>query len=88
MAYESLQAVVGTAVIDAEFRKKLLDGSRHRAIASFHLTREEQDVVMGIRADSLEQFAGQLDRWISNALGRSEPPALVLPSHTRRTSAH
>jgi hypothetical protein len=88
MAYESLQAVIGTAVIDSNFRKNLLNGSRYRAIASFDLTLEERDAVMGIRADSLEQFAGQLDRWIANALGRSEPPALALPSHNRRMSAH
>lgn len=88
MAYESLQAVIGTAVIDSTFRKSLLNGSRHRAIASFDLTREERDVVMGIRADSLEQFAGQLDRWIANALGRSEPPAIKLPLNRRRIPAH
>ncbi len=88
MAYESLQAVIGTAVIDSNFCKNLLNGPRHRAIAGFNLTREEQDAVMGIRADSLEQFAGQLDRWIANALGRSEPPALTLPSHRRRMSVH
>ncbi len=88
MAYESLQAVIGTAVIDSAFCNSLLNGSRHRAIAGFNLTREEQDAVMGIRADSLEQFAGQLDRWISNALGRREPPALTLPSPRPRRSAY
>jgi hypothetical protein len=87
MAYESLQAVIGTAVIDSTFRQDLLNGSRHRVIANFDLTREEVDAVMGIRADSLEQFAGQLDRWIATAQGRSEPPALTLPSRRRRMSA-
>jgi hypothetical protein len=88
MAYESLQAVIGTAVIDSNFCKSLLNGSRYRAIAGFDLTHEEREVVMGIRADSLEQFAGQLDRWIANAVGRPEPPALALPSQRRRISAH
>ncbi len=84
MAYESLQAVIGTAVIDSTFRKDPLNGSRHQVIASFGLTREEVDAVMGIRADSLEQFAGQLDRWIAHAQGRPEPPALALPSRGHR----
>ncbi len=79
MAYESLQAVVGTAVIDPGFRKALLNGSRQHVIMSFNLTREETAAVMAIRADSLEQFAGQLDQWISLVQGKPEPPRLVLP---------
>ena len=76
MTHESLQAVIGTAVIDAEFRKALLNGSRRFVIQRFNLSREEFDAVMGVRADSLEQFAGQLDRWIQHAQGKMEPPAL------------
>lgn len=79
MAYESLQAVIGTAVIDPDFRKALLNGSRQRVIQPFNLSRAEVDAVMGIRADTLEQFAGQLDRWILKTQGKSEPVALVLP---------
>ncbi len=84
MAYKSLQAVIGTAVIDAGFRKALLNGSRQRVIQSFDLTREETAAVMAIRADSLEQFAGQLDQWITQAQGRVEVPTLTLPHHARQ----
>ena len=87
MAYESLQAVVGTAVIDMGFRKALLNGSRRRVISTFDLTHEEVDAVMGIRAESLEQFACQLDQWISRAKGKAEPPALVLPTRGRNRFA-
>ncbi len=78
MAFESLQAVVGTAVIDSSFRKALLNGSRRHVISSFDLTHEEVDIVMGIKADSLEQFAGQLDQWICKAQGKVDPPAPTL----------
>jgi hypothetical protein len=82
MLHESLQAVIGTAVIDTEFRKALLNGSRQRIIQRFNLSREELDAVMRVRADSLEQFAGQLDQWISHAQGKMEPPTLRgLPSY-------
>jgi hypothetical protein len=77
MLHESLQAVIGTAVIDTEFRKALLNGSRQRVIQRFNLSREEFDAVMGVRANSLEQFAGQLDQWILRAQGKMEPPTLV-----------
>ena len=84
MAYESLQAVVGTAVIDSFFLKALLNGSRRRVIQSFNLTNEETSAVMAIRADSLEQFAGQLDQWIATSQGRRELPQLVLPKRLNR----
>lgn len=83
MAYESLQAVVGTAVVDPCFRRALLNGSRRRAISSFNLTNEEEDAVMRIRADSLEAFAGQLDRWINQAKGQPEAYSLSLPARRR-----
>ncbi len=82
MAYESLQAVIGTAVVDSLFRKALLNGSRRRVIQAFNLTNEETIAVMAIRADSLEQFAGQLDQWISTSQGRRELPQLTLPKRS------
>jgi hypothetical protein len=77
MSYNSLQAVIGNAVVDSEFRKGLLNGSRLRIISNFNLTPEETNVVMGIRADTLEHFAGQLDRWMTTqSEGKGEPPNL------------
>ncbi len=77
MSYNSLQAVIGNAVVDSEFRKGLLNGSRLRIISNFNLTPEETSVVMGIRADTLENFAGQLDRWMMSQTNQiAEPPSL------------
>ncbi len=87
MAYESLQALIGTAVTDSEFRKALLNGSRSHAVQNFELTHEELDAVMAIRAETLEQFAGQLDRWIMSERGQVEPPALTLPTRARTSRA-
>lgn len=83
MAYESLQALIGAAVTDSEFRKTLLNGSRSHAVKNLDLTHEEMDAVMAIRAETLEQFAGQLDQWIMNKRNQVEPPALILPMRTR-----
>ena len=80
MAFESLQAVVGTAVIDSEFRAALLNGPRRAAVSDFGLTPEEMNVVLAIHAATLEQFAGQVDQWIARKLHRVEPPELVLPT--------
>ncbi len=84
MPFESLQAVVGTAVIDTTFRKALLNGSRRQVIRSFDLTREEIDVVMAIRANSLQQFAVQLDQWMTQARSKVERPVHSMPDHFSR----
>lgn len=79
MAFQSLQAVVGTAVTDSDFRRAILSGSRRSAIHRFDLSREETDAVMSIQADTLSQFAGQLHQWIMKQENRLEPMALDLP---------
>jgi hypothetical protein len=56
----SLQVLIGTALTDTGFRKALLNGSRRRILQSFPLSGEEIEEIMSIRADSLEQFAGEL----------------------------
>lgn len=86
MPYESLQAVIGAAVIDPNLRNALLNGSRPTVVQSFNLTSEEAEAIMAIRAETLEQFAGELDQWISNKLNVVELPALILSSRPRATS--
>jgi hypothetical protein len=62
--YPELEEVVGTAIIDRDFRAGLLNGRRARLLSQFNLSPEEHQVLMGIRADSLESFARQLYGWI------------------------
>jgi hypothetical protein len=83
MAFEMLQTVVGMAVIDADFRSAILNGSRRHAIERFDLSHEETAALMSIQAKTLDQFAGELDQWIMQQLNRFEPPPLDLPAHPR-----
>ncbi len=64
MAYAELEEVVGRAIIDRGFRVDLLNGPRASALARFNLSPEEKQVLMSIRAESLESFAGQLSGWM------------------------
>ena len=64
MSLESIQEIVGTAITDRQFLHDLLNSKRDQAIARFDLTPEERRVVADIQADTIEQFALQLDRWI------------------------
>ena len=64
MSYEAIQAIVGTAILDKQFLHDLLNSRRELVIARFDLTPEEQRAVTAICAETLEQFAYQLDDWI------------------------
>lgn len=70
MEHKGLNQLLAAAVISERFRKMLLHHPA-RAIAAgyadftFSLTSEEQALVVGIRAERLEDFAAAVYRWIS-----------------------
>lgn len=64
MSQERLQAIIGMAVTDREFREGLLSHPL-AAVAGFDLSDEERAVVASIRAKSLEQFAARLELRLS-----------------------
>lgn len=64
MSNESLQAIVGTALIDKDFRRAMLNGSRAIVIKQFDLSVDEREMLMSIEANTLEQFAWHLHKWI------------------------
>ena len=63
MDYERLQAIVGTALVDSSFRRRLLGGS-YEVLNAFDLTPQEMSAVKMIRADSLQEFASELHQWM------------------------
>jgi hypothetical protein len=63
MAYDRLQAVVGTALVDSSFRRSLLNGS-YDVLREFDLSPQEMAAVRMIEADSLQEFASQLHQWM------------------------
>ena len=70
MNHKSLNELVCAATINVRFRETLLRDPA-KALASgyfghaFALTNEELDLVLGIRATGLEDFAAQVHRFIS-----------------------
>jgi hypothetical protein len=69
MSMEAVQAVIGRAVTDAEFRQKLIDDAR-AACVGYDLTEEELDALDALDADSMKAFAGTLDARISKSAGK------------------
>lgn len=64
MSREQVEAVVGTAVVDREFRRLLLSAPA-KAVGGFDLTAEEIGAITNIRARTLQEFAQKLHRWLT-----------------------
>jgi len=69
MSFESLQAIVGTALVDRKFCEMLLVSPQVVA-RGFDLSDVEIQAVASIRAQTLEEFAAKIDSWID---GESSP---------------
>jgi len=64
MPQMALQILVGTALTDPRFCHDLLNGRRRSLLAEFDLTAEEREVVLGVEAESIQEFAVQLCEWL------------------------
>ena len=66
MSKEALQAVIGKAVMDSEFREALF-ADPDQALEGYELTEEEVAALKAIDAETMESFAGSLDERISKS---------------------
>ena len=64
MSQEAVQAVIGKAVLDSEFREALF-ADPDEALEGYELTEEEVAALKSIDAETIESFAGSLDERIS-----------------------
>ena len=69
MAHESLQSLVGTALVDSRFRSRLL-AKAPEVLTDLHLSPQESEIILTIRASTLQGFAGELDKWIAHNRAR------------------
>ena len=64
MAHEMLQMMVGLAIVDPDFRRNLVERTGP-SLGEFGLSADESAAVMGIEARSFQDFASQLNSWVS-----------------------
>lgn len=64
MSQDAVNALIGKAATDSEFRK-LLQTTPEKAFEGFDLTDEEKDALLKMNFESLDTFAGDLDDRIS-----------------------
>jgi hypothetical protein len=67
MSKEAVEAIIGKAVTDSEFREALF-ADPDKALEGFELTEQEVAALKAIDAETMESFAGALDERISKAL--------------------
>jgi hypothetical protein len=53
----TLQALIGTALVDRRFGEELLNGKRPMLVAEFDLTDEERKAILSVEAGSVQEFA-------------------------------
>ena len=68
MSQSEVERVIGRAVTDEAFRKQLIDNARE-ACKGYDLTDEEIEALEKLDTESLQAFAGSLDRRISKKGG-------------------
>lgn len=79
MSEQALNQMVGWALVDRDFCHALLSNPVG-ASTGYDLTPEERRVLCDIRANSLQQLAKELCRWIaSNAAGNGHRPQDEIP---------
>jgi hypothetical protein len=67
MSKESVEAIVGKAVLDSQFREALF-ASPEEVLADYELTEEEVAALKAIDLETMESFAGTLDERISKMI--------------------
>jgi hypothetical protein len=67
MSKEAVEAVIGKAVLDSDFRQALF-ANPGEVLAGYELTAEEVAALKSVDAEAIESFAGALDERISKVL--------------------
>jgi hypothetical protein len=68
MSLEAVQAIIGRAVLDAKFRRRLIDDAA-KACKGYDLTKEELEALEELDGESFETFAGKLPKRITKGVG-------------------
>ena len=62
MPTRKIDELVWIALTDSAFRERLLNGHRRKVLTALSLTEAERQIVLAVKANTLETFAGALCR--------------------------
>lgn len=60
MPTHRIDELIWTALTDPTFCERMLNGHRREIVDSFGLTETERQILLAVKADTLESFAGAL----------------------------
>jgi hypothetical protein len=60
MPTHRIDELIWTALTDPTFCERMLNGHRREIVDSFGLTEAERQILLAVKADTLESFAGAL----------------------------
>jgi len=60
MPTRKIDELIWMALTDPTFRKRLLNGQRREVLDTLSLSEAERQVILAVKADTLEAFAGAL----------------------------
>lgn len=60
MPTHRIDELIWRALTDLTFREGMLNGHRRELVESFGLTETERQILLAVKADTLESFAGAL----------------------------
>ncbi len=69
MSQDAIAMIIGRAVVDTDFRKRLIDNAA-QACQGYDLSQEELAALEALDTDSLETFAGSLPERLVKGVGR------------------
>jgi hypothetical protein len=67
MSKEAVEAIIGKAMLEAEFRAELF-ADAEAALKGWDLTEEERNILLTLDAETADALAGALDERISKKL--------------------
>jgi len=70
MPPEDFEELIGHMLTDEATRKGILSGLRARMLQGFNFTHDEVEFLLGVRADSLEAFAAQCNKYLEGQAAR------------------
>jgi hypothetical protein len=64
MSYYMLNAIITRSLLDGQFCKDILNGKRNERLREFDLSPAERQAILSIKADGIDQFIQEMNRWM------------------------
>jgi hypothetical protein len=59
-----LNAIITRSLLDGQFCKDILNGKRYERLREFDLSPAERQAILSIKAEGIDQFIHEINRWM------------------------